>query len=239
MFIKHQVIAHRGAAAYAPENTLAAFNKARELGGDFIEFDVMLSADGEPFVFHDDNLNRTTNVRGEFCLASAERLKSLDAGSWYSKAFAGEKIPTFREILEWLVITNMQANIEIKPTPGLEVPTTIAVLTYINRYWPQGKDLPLVSSFNLEVLKLCQSLAPEMPLGLLLSKWQDNALQLAEELHCFSVHLSLAAVTRARVDAIKQQGHAACVYTVNSRRKAGKLFDWGVDAVFSDYPDLL
>ena len=239
MFIRHQVIGHRGAAAYAPENTLAAFNKARELGCGFIEFDVMLSVDGEPFVFHDDTLKRTTNARGEFGLALADDLKSLDAGRWYSKAFAGEKIPTFREALEWLVNTNMQANIEIKPSPGFEVPTTIAILTHINRYWPQGKDLPLVSSFNLDALKLCQSLAPEMPLALLLSKWQDNALQLAKELHCFSVHLSLAAVTQARVKEIKQEGYAVCVYTVNSRRKASKLFDWGVDAVFSDYPDLL
>ena len=239
LFTKHKVIGHRGAAAYAPENTLSGFNKAYELGNRFIEFDVMLNADAEPFVFHDETLRRTTNARGEFCLTSSEELKSLDAGRWFSKKFSGEKIPSFREALEWLASTDMQANIEIKPCEGFAAPTTIATLTHINRYWPQEKALPLVSSFNLDVLKLCQSLAPEMPLGLLLSKWQDNWFELADELQCYSVHLALSATTEARVKAIKQKGYAVCVYTVNRKRKALKLLDWGVDAVFSDYPDLL
>ena len=239
MFTNHKVIGHRGGAAHAPENTLAAFTKAHELGCRFIEFDVMLNADAEPFVFHDQDLRRITRVYGEFGLASSEHLKSLDAGKWFSKKFAGEKIPTFREVLEWLARSDMQANIEIKPYPGFAVPTTIETLAHINRYWPQDKPLPLVSSFNLEALRLCQSLAPEMPLGLLLAKWQDNWAQLADELHCYSVHLRLDAVTQARVNEIKQKGYAVCVYTVNSKRKAAKLLSWGVDAVFSDYADLI
>lgn len=239
MFIKNQVIGHRGAAAYAPENTLAAFDKALEQGCRFIEFDVMLNADGEPYVFHDEKLNRTTNGRGEFYLASNDYLQSLDAGKWFSRKFSGEKIPTLREALEWLSGSNMQANIEIKPRSGYTVPTTISVLTHINRYWPSGKELPLVSSFDVEALKLCQSLAPEMPLALLLSKWDDNWSKLAEELQCFSVHLNVDLVTEARIHEIKEQGYAVSVYTVNRKRKAKKLFDWGVDAVFSDYPDLL
>lgn len=239
LFSTHKVIGHRGAAAYAPENTLVGFDKAHELGCRFVEFDVMLSADAEPFVFHDDTLRRTTGVRGEFGLASSELLKTLDAGKWFSKKFSGEKIPTLRDVLERLAASDMQANIEIKPYPGFAVPTTIATLTYINRYWPQDKPLPLISSFNLDALRLCQSLSPEMPLALLLSKWQDNWLQLAEELHCYSIHLSLDAATQAHVKEIKQQGYAVCVYTVNSKRKANKLLSWGVDAVFSDYPDLL
>ena len=239
MFSKHKVIGHRGAAAYAPENTIVGFNKAYELGARWIEFDVMLNADAEAFIFHDENLRRTTNARGEFCLASSEELKSLDAGRWFSRKFAGEKIPSLREALEWLASCDMQANIEIKPYTGFTAPTTIATLTEINRYWPQDKPLPLVSSFNVDALRLCQSLAPEMPLGLLLSKWQENWEALAEELRCYSVHLSLNAATQSRVNEIKQKGYAVCVFTVNSKRKALKLLGWGVDAVFSDYPDLL
>ena len=239
LFSKKQVIGHRGAAAYAPENTLAAFKKAHALGCRFVEFDVMLSVDGEPFVFHDESLRRTTTGYGEFGLVTADYLRSLDAGQWFSKHFRGEKIPTLHEVLEWLGEADVQANIEIKPYPGFVEQTTIAVLTHINRYWPQDKPLPLVSSFNLEALRLCQSLAPEMPLGLLLAKWQDNWAQLADELHCYSVHLRLDAVTQARVNEIKQKGYAVCVYTVNSKRKAAKLLSWGVDAVFSDYADLI
>ena len=141
--------------------------------------------------------------------------------------------------MTWLNSSGLHANIEIKPYPGQTEATTIAVLTHINRYWPQDKKLPLVSSFDLDALILCHSIAPEIPLGLLLDKWQDNWLKLARDLQCLSVHLSKRAATKARVMAIKEQGYLVYVYTVNWKRKANKLFSWGVDAVFSDYPDLL
>lgn len=234
-----RIIGHRGASGYAPENTRAAFAKALALGCRYIEFDVMLSVDGEPFIFHDDNLKRTTNGRGEFGLVTADYLRSLDVGRWFSKKFQDEKIMSLQETLQWLLEFDVYANIEIKPYPGTTEQTTIAVLTYINRCWPQTKKLPLISSFNHDALALCRSIAPEIPLGLLLDKWQDNWLQLARDLHCFSVHLSRRAATAARVASIKQEGYMVYVYTVNRKRQALKLLDWGVDAVFSDYPDLL
>ena len=234
-----RLIGHRGAAGFAPENTLAAFDKAYALGCRFIEFDVMLSADGEPFIFHDNSLKRTTNGRGEFGLVSAEYLRSLDAGLWYSKQFRGEKIPSLQAAIEWLVHSGVRANIEIKPYPGTTEQTTIAVLTHINRYWPQDKELPLISSFDQKALALCRSLAPEIPIGLLLDKWDKNWLQKARDLQCISVHLSWRAVNAKRVLEIKQHGYLVYVYTVNWKRRVTKLFDWGVDAVFSDYPDLL
>ncbi|KTC81489.1 glycerophosphodiester phosphodiesterase [Legionella brunensis] len=234
-----KIIGHRGASAYAPENTLAAFDKALALGCRYLEFDVMVSADGEPFVFHDDSLKRTTNGQGEVGLVTAEYLQSLDAGRWFSRHYRGEKIPHFREAIEWLTFSNAQANIEIKPYPGTTEQTTVAVLSHINRYWPQNKPLPLVSSFDFAALTLCRSLAPEMPLGLLLDEWDKDWLQKAQELQCYSVHYSKRALTAARVQEVKAQGYALLVYTVNRKRLAKKLFDWGVDAVFSDYPDLL
>ncbi|ASQ46489.1 glycerophosphodiester phosphodiesterase [Legionella clemsonensis] len=234
-----KIIGHRGASAYAPENTLAAFDKALALGCRYLEFDVMVSADGEPFVFHDETLKRTTNGQGEIGLVTAEYLQSLDAGRWFSRRYRGEKIPHFREALEWLTFSDVQANIEIKPYPGTTEQTTVAVLSYINRYWPQNKPLPLISSFDLAALTLCRSLAPEMPLGLLLDQWDKNWLQKAKDLLCYSIHYNKRALTAARVREIKEQGYLVLVYTVNRRRQAKKLFEWGVDAVFSDYPDLL
>ncbi len=234
-----KVIGHRGAAAYAPENTLASFDKALAMGCKYLEFDVMLSADGEPFVFHDELLKRTTNGKGEIGLVSAEYLQSLDAGKWFSRRFSGEKIPHFREALQWLTFSNLQANIEIKPYPGKSEETTIAVLSHINRYWPQKKELPLVSSFDYTALTLCRNLAPEMPLGLLLDEWDKDWLSKAKELQCYSLHFNKRALTAERVKQVKEQGYAVLVFTVNRRRLAKKLFSWGVDAVFSDYPDLL
>lgn len=239
MLVVEKIIGHRGASAYAPENTLSSFDKALTLGCHFIEFDVMCSADGEPFVIHDDNLKRTTNGRGDVGLVESSYLHSLDAGSWFSRQFKGEHIPHFKEVLKWLSFSGVQANIEIKPYPGTEEQTAVAVMSHIQRYWPQGKELPLVSSFSWDALVLCRSIAPEMPLGLLLHAWDEQWLQKAKQLDCFSIHFNRRVLTEERVKAIKAAGYVLCAYTVNRKRLANKLFSWGVDAVFSDYPDLL
>src|SRR3990167_5946440 len=104
------LIAHRGASAYAPENTLVAFDEARLLGARCIEFDVMMCKDGELFVFHDDKLTRTSNGKGDFHDATSEYILRLDAGSWFSPRFVGEKIPSFSEVLQWLIRHRLQAN---------------------------------------------------------------------------------------------------------------------------------
>jgi glycerophosphoryl diester phosphodiesterase len=142
-------------------------------------------------------------------------------------------------VLQWLTVSNAKANIEIKPYPGTVPQTTVAVLAHINSYWPQSKELPLLSSFSLAALTLCRSLAPEMPLGLLLDTWDNDWLNKAKDLQCYSIHLNRRALNASRVQQIKEQGYVLFAYTVNRRRQAKKLFDWGVDAVFSDYPDLM
>jgi glycerophosphoryl diester phosphodiesterase len=234
-----KVIGHRGASAYAPENTIAAFDKALLSGCRLIEFDVMCSVDGEPFLFHDDNLKRTTNGRGEFGLVDSTYVQSLDAGSWFSKQFKGESVPHLRDALKWFSFSGIQANIEIKAYKGTLEQTTIAVLSHIHRFWPQGKDLPLISCFDWNALVLCRSIAPEMPLGLLLHEWDEQWLQKAKQIDCYSIHFNRRILTAERVKAAKDQGYVVFAYTVNRKRLANKLFSWGVDAVFSDYPDLL
>lgn len=234
-----RVIAHRGASAYAPENTMAAFEKAAALGARMIEFDVMLSKDGEPFVIHDENLKRTTNGRGEVGNVDAAYIDSLDAGKWFSKKFTGENIPHLQAVLKWLIFADINANIEIKPYPGTTEATTIAVMAMINRFWSYDKTPPLISSFDWDVLRLCRGIAPELPLGLLMHEWTDRWEAEARALQVVSVHLNRKILTAQRAQAIKEQGYQLAVYTVNRRRQAHKLFGWGVDSIFSDYPDLL
>lgn len=234
-----KVIGHRGAAGLAPENTFTAFNRALAAGCRFIEFDVMLSADGIPFVIHDTTLNRTTNGRGEVGLMTAEYIESLDAGRWFARRYAGEKIPRYEAVLQWMNETGVNANIEIKPYPGKGHDTATAVLTGIRRLWPEDKPLPLVSSFDPEAVQLCHSLAPDMPLGFLMHTWQDNWRTKAAELGCYSIHLHHKIVTAERVKQLKAEGYVVLAYTVNWRRRAKKLLACGVDAVFSDYPNLL
>ena len=129
--------------------------------------------------------------------------------------------------------------IEIKATPGTEQQTVVAILSCLNRYWLNEKALPLISSFNHEVLQYCRSFAPEMPLGLLMHTWDDKWSKIASDLACYSVNLNRKIATSERIRAIKEQGYFLFVYVVNRRRQARKLFEQGVDAVFSDYPDLL
>lgn len=237
--LESKIIGHRGASAYAPENTLEAFQVAQALGCRCIEFDVMLSADQEAFVFHDYRLERTTNGTGEVGLLSAEYLKSLHCGKGFSKNFADTRIPTLREALVWIADTSMQANIEIKPYPGTTEQTTLAVLTHLDQYWSPHKNLPLVSCFDWDALRLCRSIIPKIPLALALDKWRDEALRVAKELQCFSIHISQRAANPQVVAKIKKEGFKVAVYTVNRKSQAQKLFARGVDAVFSDYPDLL
>jgi glycerophosphoryl diester phosphodiesterase len=232
------IIAHRGASAYAPENTLAAFEKAQSMGARWIEFDVMLSEDGEAFVFHDESLRRTSNGQGDFGNVSADYLRSLDTGSWFSASFKGEKILSLRDALAWFSSRDMQVNIEIKPLAGRTKETTFAVLNHINRYWSYEKPQPLVSSFDAEALRLCQQLSPELPLSFLTKEWQDNVPSLLQELKCVAIGLSSRIVTESRVRLLKQEGYLVFVFTVNRSREARRYLDWGVDAVFSDYPDL-
>jgi glycerophosphoryl diester phosphodiesterase len=237
--IKNAVIGHRGASAYAPENTMAAFNKALALGCNVVEFDVMLSSDGQLFVFHDEVLERTTNGKGEVGLVAASYLESLEAGGWFSKTFYGEKIPHFKTILIWLIENKMNANIEIKPYPGTSKQTTEAILNDLNHFWPKDKSLPLLSSFDVDVLTVCQAIAPQIPRGLLLDSWDSNWLKKAQSLSCYSIHINELALDAARIQEIKRQGQALYAYTVNCKERAQVLLHWGVDAVFSDYPDLL
>src|SRR4051812_12709361 len=96
------VAAHRGCSQDAPENTLAAFSRALDVGADLVEFDVHVSADGDVIVIHDDKVDRTTNGSGEVARLRTEEIKTLDAGSWFSDAYAGEPVPLLDEVLDLL-----------------------------------------------------------------------------------------------------------------------------------------
>ncbi len=109
-----KILAHRGASAYAPENTMAAFKKAIEMNADGIELDVHLSKDGYIVIIHDERVDRTTDGKGEVKDFSLDELKKLDAGSWFSDEYKGEKIPTLEELLSLIKNTEIYLNIEIK-----------------------------------------------------------------------------------------------------------------------------
>ncbi|MEO7851600.1 MAG: glycerophosphodiester phosphodiesterase family protein, partial [Rubrivivax sp.] len=151
-------IAHRGAGKLAPENTLAAFRLGARHGYRAFECDVKLSADGVPFLLHDDTLQRTTSGQGRAGDLPWSELSRLDAGTWHSRAYAGEPPPSLDAIARFVQASGHLLNIEIKPTPGVEAHTGTVVADAVARTWSDVP--PLLSSFSPESLAAAAQAQP-------------------------------------------------------------------------------
>lgn len=226
------VIGHRGAAGLAPENTLASFRLAAALGCRMVEFDVRLSADGVPVVFHDDTLDRRTDGHGPVRAHALDRLRALDAGG-------GEAIPTLAEVLRLCGELGLMVNIEIKPDRGDERATALAALDVAHAAWPAAAPPPLMSSFSDAATAACREAAPHWPRGLLVEGMPADWRRRAEALGCAFVHCAERALSASAVELVAAAGLGVLAYTVNSRSRAEALWRMGVVSVFTDRPDRL
>ena len=156
------IVAHRGGGKLAPENTLAAIDVGARYGHTMIEFDAKLSKDGQIFLLHDDNLERTSNGWGVAGELPWEKLAQLDAGGWFGSAFEAERLPLLSEVAARCRQHHLMANIEIKPTTGSERHTGQAVALAARALW-RGETPPLLSSFSFEALEAAMQAAPELP----------------------------------------------------------------------------
>jgi glycerophosphoryl diester phosphodiesterase len=231
------VIGHRGAAASAPENTLAGLRVARALGAAWVEFDVHLSGDGRCILLHDDTVDRTTDGSGSASRLSFAALRELDAGAWFGAQFAGERIPAFEEAIELLGELGLGANVEIKPARGHEAATARATVEMLQRRWPGNLPPPLVSSFALEALAVALEVAPELTRGYLFGRLPADWRELAEGLGCATIHCDQRHLSARQVRAVLDAGFPLLAYTVNDPARAREILGWGVVAVFSDCPD--
>lgn len=236
-----KVIGHRGACAYAPENTIESILTAADIGAEWVELDVMLTQDSVPIIFHDDTLDRTTNGSGNVAETPYATIRALEAGSWYADSFAGIKIPTLEEALEILIDKNLGLNLEIKPTPGRERETAEAALDILSKYWDDHERL-LISSFQLSCLETAQDMAPDWYRGVLFDDDEDmpeNWRDLVEYVDGATVNIGKKIATRDLVEDIIDFEKPVLVYTVNDAQLARQLQGWGVDAMFSDCPDVI
>lgn len=231
------VIGHRGACGYAPENTMASFLKAAQLNLKWVEFDVMDSSDGFPVIFHDDELNRTSNGKGLITQYPYAYLQSLDVGKWFDSSFSGERIPSLMAVISFLKEAKMSANVEIKTLPGHEENLVKQVLKEMKPYLEKANDQYLFSSFSPHALKFLRKYSPDCNIGLLLHEWESGWQNLCDELNCVSVHVNEEIMTEQAAREIKSMNKKLLCYTVNNPLRARELFSWGVDAVFSDFPD--
>jgi len=230
-------IAHRGASAIAPENTLAAFEAARALGADGIELDVRLCADGVPVVIHDATVDRTTDGSGRVADMTLTQLKELDAGSWFGPAFSEEPVPTLRETLE-TVGKKLLVNIELKGEGLVNRGLAHAVVDVIEQYG-LGERV-LLSAFNPLTLRRVQKIAPQIPTALLYASASLPRLaSLVARRPYAALHPHVGAASAEHMDWIRRRNHRIHVWTVDDPGEMRRLIRWDVDGMITNVPDHL
>ena len=229
-----RIFAHRGGGSLAPENTLAAIRTGQSLGFGAHEFDVKLSRDAVAMLLHDATLERTTTGKGRAADLDWAELAKLDAGSWHSAGFRGEKLATFAEAARLLRSRDTLANVEIKPTPGLEVETGRQVALDSARLWAGASVPPLLSSFSFEALMAAKDAAPHLPRGWLAKSLSAEDWPRLASLEAVSFHTDHRKLAVADIARLHDKGHRVMVYTVNDVDTAEKLLEAGVDGLFTD-----
>ncbi len=227
-------IAHRGASGNAPENTLAAFKKAIEIGVDAVELDLHGSADGEVVVIHDASLDRTTDHRGLVNQAVLETIKCADAGGWFAPEFAGEPVPTLTESLECITEKTV-ALLEIKDPLIAE-----AVLATIRE--TRTLNLTVIISFHTSVLQTVRALEPRIPTGWLIGSHNNHVppeqlCQQLGELGSSLLNVNHQLITAEFAYEVRRRGIALWCWTVDDIACMREMQAFGVQGITSNYPE--
>jgi glycerophosphoryl diester phosphodiesterase len=235
-FDRPLIFAHRGANTNAPENTLAAFELARQEGADGIELDVKLTGDGQVVILHDQTVDRTTDGHGLLRSFSLPELKKLDAGSWFDRAYAGEPIPTLADvfkkfgssILYDIELTNYAAPLD-------DLPRKVAQLIQQFRL----SQNVLVTSFLPIALAGFQRVIPTVPAGLIALRGLPGSLSrsaLGRWLVPQAVIPYYTDLTPHYIQAQARMKRSVIPWTVNEPEAFRRMFDWGVGAIITDVP---
>ncbi len=231
------VIAHRGASAFAPENTIPAFKKALEMGASSIELDVHLSADGIPVVIHDFFLDKTTDGTGLVRSMNWQDLRRLDAGRSFP-ALPVCRIPSLEEVLA-LIPPEITLNIELKSISLFRENTADRVLNMLEQ--EKSSRQVVISSFNHRCLQEVRERDKEIRLGILTASDMINFTDYTEStgLNPWSLHPEASYLTKEYVDRAHQMGWKVFCWTVNTKEAAALVGSTGADGFFSDNPGLL
>lgn len=231
-----RLIAHRGASAHAPENTMAAFRLALSMGARALELDVHQTKDGHLAVIHDEDLKRTGGRRANVRELSWSELRRVDVGSWFDARFAAERVPELEDVLG-LAGRGVEVHVEIKHGsslyPGIEKRVVAAVARRRAR-----KNI-IVSSFDHDALERARALSAGLRVGYLLGRAPvETAYAQMRALGAESLNLGLRQVSARAVLACHRRGFKVLVYTVNDQKQLARMARLGVDGVFSNFPEL-
>lgn len=246
-----EILGHRGAKGIAPENTLASFQVALDVGVDMIELDVHLSKDGELVVIHDPDLARTTGGSGLICDLSLKELKALDAAAKFNGTvtYGTQRIPTLQEVYD-LVQRQTRINIEIKTTedgsryPGIE--RNVVEFVWQN----EAIAYTIISSFDFPTLQEVQRLEPDLVCyaGISTDYFREMGFKgkgasgvvadLVQSGLC-QVAVNKQYLSQDLMSLLDQAGFNVCVWVVNDVDEMWKFANMGVDRITTDRPDLL
>jgi len=235
--ILDNLVAHRGASEHAPENTLAAFNVALKQGAKWIEFDVSTTDDSTSIVMHDASTKRCSNRQLTIGELTKHNIQSIDAGSWFAPEFAGERIPLFIEVLDWLRSNEMRANIEIKRHPhqrdtrAFVQPILDVLLTY-----PDLFSRVLITSFDRDSLDYCLKHAPDLELGALFDELPEEWLNLMQHWQATTLHINYKHLTEAMLLKAKKCKFTVRCYTPKAYEEIAHHLGGGLTSVIVNSP---
>lgn len=232
---KPWVIAHRGASGHTPENTMAAFERAVQLGAPFIETDLHLTRDAHFVAIHDATLERTTNGRGHVHDFTLHELRRLDNGLWYDRAYMGERIPTLEEILEFARKHDVVFYLEVKYDSAWGMHH--ALVGALRK--EQDAARTIVISFDAATLESVRKLDASVMTGLLLESGDKEATKRAVEVGARQLCPKFSIVTRDFVDEAHRADLHVATWTVNQAEDMRTLIAAGVDGIMTDFPDRL
>jgi len=234
---KTLVIGHRGAPAYAPENTMVSFEKALDLGADLLELDVQLSRDGELVVMHDADVSRTTDGQGRIAELTLAQIRRLDAGAWFGADFRGQRVPLLSEVLAWargrtpLII---EIKRRLRPVPGIERKVVAAL-----RDHGMVGDV-MVTSFNHLSVKLVKELEPSLATGIHYNARLVDTVGAARAALTDSVRFDWRYWTAELVDEVHAAGLGAnTAYPGSDEKEIESLVQMGLDSLCINCPDKL
>ncbi|MDN5869167.1 MAG: glycerophosphoryl diester phosphodiesterase [Nitrococcus sp.] len=234
--IAARIIGHRGASSLAPENTLAAIRAAAEVGVRWVEIDARLLGDGTPVVHHDECVDRCTDGTGPLSGYDSATIGRLDAGSWYSHAFIGERIPLLAEALALVRELGLGINLELKAGDHCGARRLAeAVLGELSAA-AMPRERVLVSSFEPAALTSSRAQNRGLLIGCLWSRLPARWRRRAADLGAVSVHCDWRHLTERIATAVKQAGLGLYCYTVNDPQAFLPYWGWGVDGIFTDRP---
>ena len=231
-----RIVGHRGARGLAPENTFAGFSRGIEEGSDCIEFDVNLTKDNQVVVIHDSTLDRTTNLKGKISDFNWDEIKDADAGSWFGEEYKGEKIPLLSEALDFIIPKAIPV-IELKMSFILNSGLVEEVCKICKKY-TEKSPLVFISFFH-PALRTVKELLPTTQTGILYNSGIEEPWILMNQVNADAIHPRGDAFNEAIAKECHNRGIPLRPWIANTDSQFEYFEKLGVDALGTDYPDIL